>query len=106
MALLEALARSGDLRPFRALLQPLETQDRERGSDLIRTLSIYFAANANASEAADRLFLHRNSLRYRLERAGELTGLDLNDDRVRLALRLGLLEIQEERSTDDEDQHP
>ena len=94
------------MRPFRELTRPLEAQDRERGSDLIRTLSVYFAANANASEAADRLFLHRNSLRYRLERAGELTGLNLNDDRVRLALQLGLLAIREERSKDDEDKHP
>ncbi|MGI9048437.1 MAG: PucR family transcriptional regulator [Rubrobacteraceae bacterium] len=94
------------MRPFRDLIHPLEAQDRERGSDLIRTLSVYFAANANISEAADRLFLHRNSLRYRLKRAGELTGLNLNDDRVRLALQLGLLAIREERSTDDEDKHP
>ena len=103
---MDALARSGELRPFRELTRPLEAQDRERGSDLIRTLSVYFAANANASEAADRLFLHRNSLRYRLERVKELTGLNLNDDRVRLALQLGLLAMQEERSTEDEDKHP
>ena len=94
------------MQPFRILVQPLEAQDREHGSDLVRTLSVYFASNTNASEAADRLFLHRNSLRYRLERVEELTGLDLEDDRVRLALQLGLLEIQEERSTDDEDKHP
>ena len=41
------------------------------------TLKTYFAAGGNASEAADRLFLHRNSMLYRLERIQKLTGLDL-----------------------------
>ena len=42
----------------------------------MRTLRIYFAAVANASEAADRLFLHRNSMLYRLARIEKLTGLE------------------------------
>ncbi len=57
-------------------MEPLEEYDRERRSDLVRTLRIYFAAGANASEAADRLFLHRNSMLYRLARIEKLTGLE------------------------------
>ena len=72
---------------------PLVERDRERRSDLVRTLRVYFAAGANASEAADRLFLHRNSLLYRLERIQRLTGLDLRDPGARLALQLGLLTL-------------
>lgn len=102
----EELGRSPDLTPFRALIEPLETYDREHNSDLIRTLRAFFAANANASEAADRLYLHRNSLPYRLSRIGELTGVDLKDHRVRLALQLGLLATTPERSRDDEDERP
>lgn len=56
------MARSPDLKPFRRLIAPLQTYDRERNGDLIRTLQAYFAAGANASEAAERLFLHRNSI--------------------------------------------
>ena len=89
--MLERLAASQDLAPFAGLVKPLQDHDRRRGSDLIRTLRVYFAAGANASEAADRLFLHRNSLLYRLERAQKLTGLDLKDPEARLALQLGLL---------------
>ena len=90
-ALLRELAEGHALEPFRALILPLQEHDRARGSDLVRTLKTYFAAGTNASEAADRLFLHRNSMLYRLERIQTLTGLDLKDDRVALALRLGLL---------------
>ena len=95
------LARSGRLRPFRDLIGRVEAYDREHSSDLIRTLRAFFAANGNASEAADRLYLHRNSLPYRLARIQDLTGLDLKDHRARLALQLGLLTITERSGTDE-----
>jgi DNA-binding PucR family transcriptional regulator len=79
--------------------------DLERRSDLVRTLRAYFAASSNASEAADRMFLHRNSMLYRLERIQKLTGLDLKDPRVALALQLGLLAIEEGEEV-DEAEHP
>ena len=88
------LSSSEVLAPFRTLVEPLVEHDEKRGSDLVKTLKVYFAANANASEAADRLFLHRNSMAYRLERIGTLTGLDLRDHRVALALQLGLLALE------------
>jgi DNA-binding PucR family transcriptional regulator len=88
------------------LVEPLETHDRDRNSDLVHTLEVFFASGANASEAADRLLLHRNSIPYRLERVRELTGLDYRDYRARLAIQLGLLAIDKERSTSDEDKRP
>ncbi len=97
--MLEGLARSADLRPFRELVERIEAYDRDHSSDLIRTLRVFFESNANASEAADRLYLHRNSLPYRLARVQELTGLDLKDHRARLALQLGLLANTTRRST-------
>jgi molybdopterin-binding protein len=92
--LLEALARSASLRPFYKLIDPVEAYDRERGGDLVRTLEVFFATNGNATEAADLLFLHRNSLLYRLKRIQELTGVDLNEPKVRLGFQLGLLQLQ------------
>ena len=62
-----------------------------------------FAAGANASEASDHLFLHRNSMLYCLARVEPLTSLDLKDPRASLALQLGLLFVGEkERSETDE----
>jgi DNA-binding PucR family transcriptional regulator len=102
--LLRVLARDPELEPFGALIGPLMEHDRTRRSDLVRTLKTYFATGANASEAADRLFLHRNSMIYRLERIQKLTGLDLKDHRVALALQLGLLAT--EREERDATEHP
>lgn len=105
--LLGELARSEDLRPFQKLAEPLRVHDRDRGSDLVRTLRVYFATGANASEAADRLYLHRNSVSYRLARVETLTGIDLKDPGASLALQLGLLATEDKgRDRIDEAQHP
>jgi DNA-binding PucR family transcriptional regulator len=105
--LLRELARGRALEPFRALVEPLVEHDRERRSDLVKTLKVYFDTGANASEAADQLFLHRNSILYRLSHVEKLTGLNLKAPRARLALQLGLLDISvRERSADDATEHP
>ena len=105
--LLSRLSRSQDLAPFRDLVDPLVRHDRERGSDLVRTLRVYFASGTNASEAADKLFLHRNSMLYRLARIEKITGADLKNPRVGLILQLGLLAVEgEERRNKDAVEHP
>jgi purine catabolism regulator len=102
--LLKELASGPALEPFGALISPLREHDRARGSDLVKTLKTYFATGTNASEAADQLFLHRNSMIYRLERIQSLTGLDLKDNTVALALQLGLL--ASDRGDRDATKHP
>ena len=102
--LLRSLSYSPYLKPFAELVRPLAEYDRERRSDLVKTLRVYFACGANTSLAADRLFLHRNSMLYRLERIQKLTGLDLRSHRVALALQLGLLAM--EKGDPDADQYP
>jgi purine catabolism regulator len=88
--LLLRLRESGELEEFcRSTLGPL-TADPRSGDTLIETLDAFFACNGNLSEAARRLHLHRNSLIYRLGRARELLGQDLEDPETRLALQLAL----------------
>jgi hypothetical protein len=88
--LLLKLRDSGDLAPFVArVLAPLD-EDRRNGPALIETLEAFFASNGNLSEAARRLPLHRNSLIYRLNRARELLGHDLDDPELRLSLQLAI----------------
>lgn len=62
----------------------------EGGSELLRTLEAYFESNANLSQAADALFIHRNTLIYRMERIAEISGLDLDNTETRLAIQLAL----------------
>lgn len=45
--------------------------------ELRRTIKLYIENNSNASLTAKQLFLHRNSLQYRIDKFVEKTGLDL-----------------------------
>lgn len=71
-------------------LSPLIDHDQRKQSELVRTLSGFFAANGNLAKAAQELDVHRNTLVYRLERIAELTELDLDDSDNRLILHLAL----------------
>ncbi|MBD3861066.1 helix-turn-helix domain-containing protein [Bacillus sp. 28A-2] len=45
--------------------------------DVYRTLTTYMQCNLNASQAAKTLYVHRNSLQYRIDKFIERTGLDI-----------------------------
>jgi purine catabolism regulator len=62
----------------------------EGGAELIRTLEAYFEHNGNLSQAAEALFIHRNTLIYRMERIAGITDLDLDKPETRLAVQLAL----------------
>jgi len=56
-----------------------------------RCLQEYFRSDLNVSRTAENLALHRNSVRYRLERVGEITGLDTGRWEELILLKLGML---------------
>lgn len=74
---------------------PLLAYDRDNDGSLIRTLRAFFDADCSQKLAADRLFVHHKTLRYRLERIRTLTGLDLgrHEDRMRADFALRLLQV-------------
>jgi Purine catabolism regulatory protein-like family/PucR C-terminal helix-turn-helix domain len=75
--LLLAMVPAPARRAFRAaLLGPLAAYDRDHGSELVRTLEVFLACSGSWHRAADEMFVHVNSLRYRINRIGELTGRD------------------------------
>ena len=54
---------------------PIETLDE----DTIETINKFFENNLNVSETSRKLYVHRNTLVYRLEKIKKLTGLDLRE---------------------------
>lgn len=72
------------------VIGPLVTYDRQHRSSLVQTIDAYFAHHGNISQTAESLFIHRNTLLYRLERIQELTNHDLNQANMRLAMHLAL----------------
>ncbi len=67
---------------------PLLAYDTAHGADLVHTLTEYLEAGGNYDHTAAALILHRSTLRYRLRRIREITGLDLNDPDTRFNLQL------------------
>lgn len=63
----------------------------ENASELLHTLETYFEHNGNLSQTADALFVHRNTLLYRMNRIAGIAGLDMEDPDTRLALQLALI---------------
>ncbi len=72
------------------VLGGLLAYDEKRGGGLVQTLEAYLDLGGGMQEIADRLFIHRNSLIYRLRRIEELTGRTLADPHDRLLLHLAL----------------
>jgi len=64
--------------------------DHEGSSDLLRTLEVYFEHKGNLSKAAEALFIHRNTILYRMERIAKITNLELDNADTRLAVQLAL----------------
>jgi carbohydrate diacid regulator len=76
------------------LLVPLHNiVARDGNGQLLRTLRSWCEHNGQPQACADALGIHRNSLRYRMERIAELTGKDLSrlDDLVELYLAVQLM---------------
>lgn len=94
LGIYQLLSHIEHLAPVQTFTQqivgPLADYDRRHRGSLVETIDAYFSHHANASQTAESLFIHRNTLLYRLERIQELTGQDINQSDMRLALHLAL----------------
>ncbi len=85
---------TGDLDAARRIradtIAPLEDYDSRYRTSLLETLETWLACDASVSVTAARLYAHRHTIRYRLDRVHELTGLDpaATTDREQLVLGL------------------
>ncbi|MFF2552129.1 PucR family transcriptional regulator [Nocardia sp. NPDC058058] len=75
------------------VLGPVLDYDRKTGADLLQTLEVFLGCDGSWRQAADRMHLHLNTVRYRIGRIEELTGRDLGhlDDRLDLYLAMRTL---------------
>ena len=71
-------------------IRSLVEYDKQNATNMVETLDCYFACNCNVSETAKALFIHRNTLIYRIDKIKSILGRDLKDSEERLLLQLGL----------------
>jgi DNA-binding PucR family transcriptional regulator len=77
-------------RFYSETVEPLLAYDEQYETELVRTLATFLEADGNVAGTAQRLFTHRHTIYYRLERVRELSGLDVSSSDGREKLSLGL----------------
>ena len=82
----------------RSILGRLVDRDRARSSQLVDSVRAFIEAGGRWEQGAEKLGVHRHTLRYRVRQAEELLGRDLSEpeDRLEVWLALKAAEILEE----------
>ncbi len=72
------------------VIGPLLAHDKLNQAELTDTLDMYLNENANTANASDKLFIHKNTLKYRLKKIENLLNVDLHslEDCLRLLLAI------------------
>ncbi|SKA45129.1 sugar diacid recognition domain-containing protein [Enterovibrio nigricans] len=77
------------------LLEPmLRLQGEDSRGTLLKTLTVYFDQNCDLVHTCEKLHIHRNTLRYRLQRINEITLFDINKLEDKTSLYLSFLKWQ------------
>lgn len=72
------------------LLGSLLESDKNKGTAYLKTLDCYFIAGCCIKTAAERLFCHVNTIRYRLDRVKKLSQIDIDDIKCRFDTQMSL----------------
>lgn len=101
--LLAERALAGDMLAKNRLLNKIYRPLRESSADLLETLATYLESGRSLETTARELFVHSNTVRYRLKRISELIGWDATAAResfvLQVAMVLGAMTEQEQVST-------
>jgi GAF domain-containing protein len=80
----------------RDLIAKIADYDRQRQTSLLRTLEEFLRRRGNISATAEALYVHPNTLRQRLRRIQELSGLDLRkEDWLLIEIAVKMVKLQE-----------
>ncbi|NLI55345.1 MAG: PucR family transcriptional regulator [Clostridiales bacterium] len=73
---------------YEKYLKPIEEYDSTHDGTLMKTLRMYFEKNREIKACADALFVHHNTIRYRLEQISQIAGIDFSDRNTTMMLSL------------------
>lgn len=85
------LEREGSLRGFVVnYLQPLIDYDQRNQGELLKTLKIFYQCSGSKQQTAERLFIARQTLYFRLQKIADLIGEDFLEPEKRLAVEFAI----------------
>jgi DNA-binding PucR family transcriptional regulator len=99
-ALLAERALDGDPTARAALAEQVALRLQGAGGEVLETVRAVLASGGNLEATARSLFVHPNTVRYRLRRAADLTGFSATDPRGAWTLQvaLALAALDDDRS--------
>lgn len=71
-------------------INPLIEYDKINNTELVKTLKIYFECDGNKKKISENMYMHYNTIIYRLQKIHDITGLDLENGDSRLNLEIAL----------------
>lgn len=75
---------------YEETIQPLDEYDQINNMNLVETLQFYIHYMGNVGEASRHLYIHRNTMNYRVDKIMNTLDMDLRDAQDFLKLQLGL----------------
>lgn len=73
------------------VLDILMCYDREKNASLYQTLRVYTRTGFNKIKTAEQMFLHRNTVTYRIQQIEDLCGIDLSSMELLFPLQMSFL---------------
>jgi DNA-binding PucR family transcriptional regulator len=89
--LLPERALGGDGHARRFLVEQIYLPLKEARGELLQTVAMFLDRGAGIESTARALFVHPNTVRYRLKQAAELTGLSATTPRDAFTLQVALI---------------
>lgn len=86
----ESMSHGQLMTLYTSTVAPLDVYDQENETDLMETLMAYCEQSYNRRKTAEALYIHRNTLFYRLDKIAEILHADLSDSEALHNLFLGL----------------
>lgn len=81
----------GELAEFcKDTIKPLIEYDKVNNSELIKTLKVYFECDGNMKKISEKMYMHYNTIIYRLQKIKDITGMNLENGDSRLNLQIAL----------------
>lgn len=78
---------------YNEILGKLNSYEKSDSKDMLNSLQVYIDENRNIGNAAEKLFIHRNTMKYRINKIEEILECDLKDDKtmfnIMLCLKIG-----------------
>lgn len=73
---------------YEEFLKPIEAYDNAHDGTLMRTLRVYYEKNRDIKACATELFVHHNTIRYRLEQISRIAKIDFSNNNTNMMLSL------------------